>query len=335
MKDNKQILGLQAVRGLAALCIVLYHYTSRYNDIEYVTKHGFWPFELSYGSFAVSLFFMISGYLTSMAVARREDPITFIKKRINRLYPTFWTALIVTYLVTTLFDMGSVSLIALVANISMVPMLLGVEPVDGVYWSQQYELLFYLFILFLLRYNSNWRLVRWGVIFLSLISCITYFVQFEIPMLLAKLLRVLFFTEYSSTFVMGLVVGLYDNKMMDKKMCFSTIIISLLSLYLWHGLLLSLSSAVFLICIVYVVHVPKSVANRDNFITRPLAFIASISYPLYLIHQKIGYIIISEIIDITGYDKEVIIIIPTLISCLIAYLLHKFVECNHMFRIFK
>lgn len=54
-------------------------------------------------------------------------------------------------------------------------------------------------------------------------------------------------------------------------------------------------------------------------------FISDISYPLYLTHQFIGYVIINKLEKI-GLTNEVYIIIPIVIVITIAYLLHIFVE---------
>jgi peptidoglycan/LPS O-acetylase OafA/YrhL len=74
----------------------------------------------------------------------------------------------------------------------------------------------------------------------------------------------------------------------------------------------------------------KSKLNKKTRYTSWLAFIASISYPLYLIHQKIGFIIISKIIEYTGCVSEIIIIVPIAISIVIAYLIHKFIETRNI-----
>ena len=66
-------------------------------------------------------------------------------------------------------------------------------------------------------------------------------------------------------------------------------------------------------------------SDKSICLLRPLAFLASISYPVYLIHQNLGYAIINlfEVNDIT---TELVIIIPIAVSILLGWLLHKFVE---------
>lgn len=60
-------------------------------------------------------------------------------------------------------------------------------------------------------------------------------------------------------------------------------------------------------------------------ICRPVLFIATISYPLYLVHQNLGYIIIQNM-ERNGLTYEVLLIIPISIMVCLAYLLHRYIE---------
>jgi peptidoglycan/LPS O-acetylase OafA/YrhL len=68
-----------------------------------------------------------------------------------------------------------------------------------------------------------------------------------------------------------------------------------------------------------------TINNATTFLIAPIEFIAKISYPLYLIHQFIGFGILKMMED-AGLENEVFIIIPITISIGLAYLLHRFVE---------
>ena len=81
--SRKKIDGLQVIRGGAALLVMLYHYTSRYNDIIYLKAHSSWPINVSWGCYAVIMFFLISGFLTAYNIVNQESPGRFIKKRIK------------------------------------------------------------------------------------------------------------------------------------------------------------------------------------------------------------------------------------------------------------
>ena len=133
--QNKRLIELDVFRGIAALSVVLFHYTKRYN-ITFKTNEMS-QFEFSYGHYGVQLFFIISGFVIFMTLERCKNVFVFIKRRFIRLYPTFWISMIITFIVTSLSGIIRFerTFIDLVVNITMIPYLLGFKHIDGVYWS--------------------------------------------------------------------------------------------------------------------------------------------------------------------------------------------------------
>jgi len=80
---------LDALRGLAAFAVMLYHYTAgegpRLNRAELLVS-------VPWGHFGVQLFFVISGYVILMTVRRVRTAGEFAVSRFARLYPAFWVA---------------------------------------------------------------------------------------------------------------------------------------------------------------------------------------------------------------------------------------------------
>ncbi len=68
-----------ALRGLAALAVVLFHYTTQFEKLFGHSNELSWS--MPYGDLGVHLFFMISGFVIS---------------RFSRLYPAYWLAIILT-----------------------------------------------------------------------------------------------------------------------------------------------------------------------------------------------------------------------------------------------
>ena len=329
--NRKKIVGLQVIRGGAALVVMLYHYTSRYNDIIYLKAHSSWPINVSWGCYAVIMFFLISGFLTAYNIVNQESPGRFIKKRINRLYPTFWVALILTFLVTYLFKIGNVSFTDFLFNFTMLPMLFGKEPVDGVYWTQQYEILFYAYIAVILSVRKKWFSILTICFLLSMIVLSNLFNGSNC--LFAKIIRVFGIVEYSAVFVLGLITGFLYNKQLKIKFFVPLFLFAVGTFYLEKGLMQFIALLISYILMTYVIFRKKSFLNSCSAINKFFIFIASCSYPLYLIHQKIGYIIIHKILSF--YDSEFIILLPMLISVFLAFFIHKYVEENKNLRLFK
>lgn len=95
-KNTTRFIELDALRGIAALSVMLFHYTAYYRKLFNT------PFsenvDFKYGFYGVSLFFMISGFVIFMTIKKCNTASEFAFKRFTRLYPTFWVCVIITFL---------------------------------------------------------------------------------------------------------------------------------------------------------------------------------------------------------------------------------------------
>ncbi len=77
-------------RGLACLMVVVHHSTSA------AARESVFGFEPDLGAVGVHMFFCISGYCITAAVAaarkRKESLAGFMKRRMRRIYPPYWVA---------------------------------------------------------------------------------------------------------------------------------------------------------------------------------------------------------------------------------------------------
>src|SRR5689334_2376450 len=80
---------IDVLRGLAALCVLLSHYTSF--GVRYLGASA--GLDLQYGYYAVELFFIISGFVNFFTIERCGSWREFAVLRCTRLFPTYWTAL--------------------------------------------------------------------------------------------------------------------------------------------------------------------------------------------------------------------------------------------------
>lgn len=85
---NQKILSVQYLRGIAALVVVMYHFS-------FFTPPGFSSL-FANGMVGVDVFFIISGFIIYFSTNRREEcsPSVFLIKRIARIYPLFLVALL-------------------------------------------------------------------------------------------------------------------------------------------------------------------------------------------------------------------------------------------------
>ncbi len=130
--------------------VMIYHYGSRYDGLFGHAQPI--PFDTEWGYFGVHLFFMISGYAILLTARRTADAGTFLANRAARLYPAFWAGCLLTFVVVRLFGLPEreVSWWQLLLNFSMFPSQLAVPMVDGVYWTLRVEWVFYAVVAVLL-----------------------------------------------------------------------------------------------------------------------------------------------------------------------------------------
>lgn len=149
---------LDALRGLAAIAVVLFHFTSRFPEMY---PGGRAPFSVDLGFYGVHLFFMISGFVIVMSIEHRSGA-SFVRSRFIRLYPAFWASVLLTTLVLTIDPVlgPPPGLVQILANLTMFEEFIKIPPIDGAYWSLTYELGFYamMFGIFLtpLRKKLRW-----------------------------------------------------------------------------------------------------------------------------------------------------------------------------------
>jgi peptidoglycan/LPS O-acetylase OafA/YrhL len=139
---------LDALRGLAAVYVVLHHYLEIYP--RKIRDTGCLSFDLPVsGQFAVHLFFIISGFVIFMTLERSTSVMHFVKSRSFRLFPTYWSAIFATSLIVFLLPIAgdeSSSAAKIVMNMTMLHNYFGITSVDSVYWSLGVELAFYVWM---------------------------------------------------------------------------------------------------------------------------------------------------------------------------------------------
>jgi exopolysaccharide production protein ExoZ len=165
MEKNK-LESLQALRGIAALMVVFYHFFSCFNinsklDIANINKAAFPIAHILWGKgyCAVDLFFVLSGFIIFYSL-KTYDVKRFIIHRISKIYPAFIIAMIcaLVFLEPQLISQDKV---VLLKQLLFIPT--GTHPplythaIVLTVWTLNYEMYFYLVIaLMLLLFSKNW-----------------------------------------------------------------------------------------------------------------------------------------------------------------------------------
>lgn len=286
---SRRLAGLDALRGVAALSVVLFHYTTRY-DLKY--GHAQPPgFSVPWGYLGVDLFFMISGFVILMSLDRTRSAMDFVVSRFSRLFPAFWLAVLLTYIVLTLWPLPDkhITVGDLLLNFTMVPGLLNAHLVDGAYWTLEVELLFYALMLGLYRAGLLNRLpqVLAAWLMLSAVASLAQQQGHEMSYLIGHLLLL----PYIGWFGLGMVLyRLHDDSAQRSRYR-----------WLWAACVLLLAFTASpeerVSHLVVALGGSALIAGVQRgglaLLAHPvLVFLGTVSYPLYLLHENIGFVLL-------------------------------------------
>lgn len=320
MSGPKRLLELDAFRGIAALSVVLFHYTTHY---EYGQSDRLW-FYFPYGLYGINLFFLISGFVIFLTLQRVNKGLDFVVARFSRLYPAYWMAGAITFFVVLFTGLPGreVSLKDALINITMFEYWFQVPYVDGSYWTLSYELAFYLIMLIFFLTSLLKRIDIIAIIWLSIIAIIRVierFFGFNMP----DVFKVTFLLNFGNLFIAGIMFYKIKNKqssLMTHIIIAGCLLIDpLFSRFYRHIPEATIISGFFIIFYLF------AYDKLSIIIQRPLLFLGAVSYPLYLIHDNVGYVILRNLYK-TNLDPQVIILITVVIVLIMAWVIHITVE---------
>src|SRR5947209_10830615 len=167
VRTSRRIAGLDGLRGLAALFVVVNHVFLRAFPGYPVDHAPFWAGWFIYGRFAVVVFIVLSGFSLALSPARhgwRLDAVSrFAQRRARRILPASRAALLfslaVAWLVIPQPGHGVPDAKSVLVNGLLVQNLVGARSPNAAFWSMAVEVQLYLaFPLLLLMVR------RWGAV---------------------------------------------------------------------------------------------------------------------------------------------------------------------------
>jgi peptidoglycan/LPS O-acetylase OafA/YrhL len=311
--SKQHISELDSIRAIAAISVVIYHYSYRYFDI-YGGGHSF-DF-LSYLKHGVELFFIVSGFVIYMTLEKVKSPLDFIVSRFSRLYPVYWVCVCLTFLVISIFGLPGreVSFTNALMNLLMFHEYFKIPHVDGVYWTLTVELTFYfwIFIFYIFSVLEKFRLIMMALVITAFVS--SY---------MGHPFNKFFFRALQLDFMPFFIAGItFYNIWRDKsiKSINAGYLSALVILFMLQYNMVEFIIYVFLLGIFGLL-----VSDRLKWLAiPPLMKIGVVSYSLYLIHQNVGYIIINMLLYKIGHVMAALV--AGTIALTIALILQKYIE---------
>jgi peptidoglycan/LPS O-acetylase OafA/YrhL len=304
---------LDALRGIAVVFVVLYHYFFRYNEIYgHQDINTGWA---EYGYLGVQLFFIISGFVIFYSIQAVSNKKTFWYARLSRLYPSFIFSVWLTFIVVSILTLPGreIEFTQALGNILLIHEYFSIKHVDKVYWSLTLEMTFYFWIA--LRIGKSQLKNQQLVLAVSILMLAVSLIQPEVSRKIEKL----FLLEYANLFLAGICFYYLKFKLMTY-ISWLSLAVSYVTVYFIY------SFEEFLIITSFYIVMLLFSYNRTHWIKlKPLTYLGSISYALYLIHQNIGYAIIRSL-KLEGLSSFEAILVALLVVSVLAHAITSYIE---------
>ncbi|MER7040908.1 acyltransferase family protein [Streptomyces microflavus] len=335
-KPPPRLYALDALRVVAALAVLAFHFTGI--DKATTVNWGVNPRELfpwvfpftKYGSYGVQLFFIISGFVICLSAWGRT-PGQFVRARFLRLFPAYWFSVVVGILVYRLLPDGtrtSPTYSDTLMNLTMFQVPMKAQHVVGAYWTLWVELCFYLVFLVVLIKEINFQRVYifcWSWLILSVMLQ-----QGDAVPVLSTLAPAL----NTSLFVSGIAMYLIYRFGPDLKLwlLLGMSWLTMQSDLIEHGdrlrddldfdrspyLALALVTSFYLIVLAVALH------WLDGLQWRWLATAGALVYPLYLLHEELGWAMIRTLYGRLGAWPTLGVTVFLLL--VLSWLVHRYIE---------
>jgi peptidoglycan/LPS O-acetylase OafA/YrhL len=327
---HRRVETIDLLRLLAALAVVTYHYTFRgaaADGMTWLSLPALVPVT-KYGYLGVQLFFVISGFVIAYS-AEGRGAREFIVARASRIYPGFLISMTLTFLATVTFGAPrfEASLTTWLANFFIVAPALKRPFMDGAYWSIVYELVFYSWTLVFIATGLFARR-------LSLIVALWLALSLVNELFVGSMaLRRLFVTDDSGFFAAGLMLyALFSGR----RSILNWILLAAATAVGVKQALIGVNwdrahfgveysdTVIAVVCIGIVVLVgvcllPKRVPLPGGLVIA----LGGLTYPLYLLHQHLGFIIFNRF---QGVPAPVLALMTASAMLGLAFLVWRFVE---------
>ncbi|WP_369053262.1 acyltransferase family protein [Kineococcus terrestris] len=324
---------MDALRLVAALAVLLFHFTARDHSRWGEATHTAFP-HLSvltaYGYAGVHLFFVVSGFVVALS-ARGRSVGHFLASRISRLYPAYWAAVLLTAALRwAVPGLGEREPWHVLVNLTMFQDLVGVPRVDGVYWTLWVEWQFYLLLVVGIVVGLTRRRVLAAALWVPLVCT-------ALVLLVPASAGVVTLLGYAPLFAAGVVLHVVHR---DGPSARRWLLLALTTaqavLLAWvhqapaidriatgHHVSRPVLAVVVLGCVLAVAATALVPAVRDVDL-RVLTWLGTLTYPLYLTHEYVGWALIGALHPLTG--RWATLALATGVCLVLAWALHRLVE---------
>lgn len=296
-----RVATIDGLRGAAAMLVVLYHLEEA---VSRTADAWLWlPFEAvaRLGFLGVDIFFVISGFVIALSVSRAAPTWgylgRFVLRRSIRLDPPYWTAialelllLAATLRIATELPVVWPSGAQLVAHLFYAQELLGYGSVVAIFWTLCYEIQFYVFYVLLVvmrpRLPAALRGPAAAVIGAALLFALSLWTRYWPPDWLPHGLAINRWFQFH----LGVLTWRAVTDRRELTALVSAWAAVAVAVFLSGAPLAQLLSVAVSALVLAATRVPALARALE---VRPLLWLGSISYSLYLFHSSVGWRFVS------------------------------------------
>ncbi|WCP13134.1 hypothetical protein sphantq_01551 [Sphingobium sp. AntQ-1] len=283
LRSRGRLTEMDALRGIGALCVLIFHYSTRFHELFPQAAHV--PFSFPGGNYRVLLFFTISGFAIFFTLDRIRTVADFVVNRFARLYPAYLVAMLLTLGIEYLAQATQllVGPVAILANFTMLQGFAFMPEVDGAYWTLTVEIAFYFCMVAIWKFVgirrlepvlALWLAVRW-----------LFWLWPDMPERIIMLLVL----RYTPFFVIGMLAyRLWSGQrtLAQQAPYAALALLSIATMETWD---VTIVGCVLMAAFLALIH------GHLRFLSlRPLVWLGGISYSFYLIHQHVGFVVMLE-----------------------------------------
>lgn len=329
--EPSRVTTIDLLRAVAAASVVLFHFGfsgPTVDNVRLIALPEFAAFA-RYGYLGVQLFFVISGFAIAYSSEGRT-PASFAISRAVRIYPGFVFCMTLTFVIALTFGRPwfQVTASQWMANLVVAAPMLKQHYMDNVYWTIVLEIIFYFWVWLLMLAGLFPRHVYPTVVIWMLFSLANEFC------IHSHILQKLFLTDQSGFFVSGLLlyqiyIGRRDAGLQILLACAAACAtLQAVENVEWWRLETGTDFndyVVATISIAIIAIVALALRIRDLRFGRGIAVaVGGATYPLYLLHLQIGYIIYLRLQG--AYERRILVATIFLLMALAAWAISRFVE---------
>ncbi len=325
-RDRPRVRLLDGFRLVAALMVMSWHYAALGHGAAMRPAADVRPLYpvAAYGWLGVELFFLISGFVIALSAVHRTVG-QFAVSRFVRLFPAYWLGVLATTTVLLIWPIAvrAPRISDVGVNLTMLQEGFRVPSVDAVYWTLFAELRFYLLFTLVVRRGVTYsRVVTFSAVWLA--ACALTYSS-------GGLIHMLVMPDWGPFFIAGLMFFLmhrYGPNLLLWLIVAATFLLGqrqALGSNNFHMLGRPMPSwPVVAILAAFYLLVAAVALGRLRADWRWLTVAGVLTYPLYLLHEYIGWTLFAAL---RGWAADWVLLAVIVAGMLgLAWLVHRFIE---------